>query len=317
MRLSIVATLYKSAGNIEEFYQRSMATAEALGLATELILVNDGSPDDSLDLALALHRRDPRVTIVDLSRNFGHHKAMMTGLAYADGDLVFLIDSDLDEEPELLAAFYERLRRDDCDVVYGYQERRRGGIFERATGEIYYWLVKTLSDDVVPRNHITARLMRRRYVKALVEHQDRSIEIQQLWSATGFTQVGLPVRKLSRSPTTYTVALRLEYLVRHLATSSTRLLHYIFYLGLALSLCSSLVIVYFLARYAASGITVSGFTSVIVSVWFFGGLLTFIMGVQGLYIASIFSETKRRPFTVVRAVHKAAAAVAEAARTLT
>ena len=105
-----------------------MAAAEPITDDIELVMVNDGSPDDSLDLALALHRNDPRVVVVDLARNFGHHKAMMTGLAHATGDLVFLIDSDLEEEPELLGRFHERLAQGDCDVVFGVQETRRGGL---------------------------------------------------------------------------------------------------------------------------------------------------------------------------------------------
>ena len=90
MKLSIVTTLYRSASSIDEFYRRAMKAAEPITDDIELVMVNDGSPDDSIDLALALHRADPRVVVVDLARNFGHHKAMMTGLAHATGDLVFL-----------------------------------------------------------------------------------------------------------------------------------------------------------------------------------------------------------------------------------
>ena len=108
MKLSIVTTLYRSVPTIDAFYRRVMAAAAPITDDVELVMVNDGSPDHSLDLALALHRDDPRVVVVDLSRNFGHHKAMMTGLAHATGDLVFLIDSDLEEEPELLGQFHAR-----------------------------------------------------------------------------------------------------------------------------------------------------------------------------------------------------------------
>jgi len=100
MKLSIVATLYQSAPYISEFYARaSVAAKELVGEEFEIVLVNDGSPDNSLDLAIKLTEQDSHVVVVDLSRNFGHHKAMMTGLAHAKGDLVFLIDSDLEEEP--------------------------------------------------------------------------------------------------------------------------------------------------------------------------------------------------------------------------
>src|SRR5262249_28301584 len=139
----------------------------------ELVMVNDGSPDNSLDLALELHRCDPRVVVVDLSRNFGHHKALMTGLAHASGDLVFLIDSDLEEPPEDLLLFYRRMTADDCDVVYGVQKARRGSIFERMTGDTFFAILDLLGDRPVPRNLVTSRLMRRDYVNALIRHRDR------------------------------------------------------------------------------------------------------------------------------------------------
>src|SRR5258708_35799823 len=147
--------------------------AEAIADDVELVMVNDGSPDDSLDIALALHQADPRVVVVDLARNFGHHKALMTGLAHATGDLVFLIDSDLEEQPEDLAQLYRRFQQGECDVAYGILETRRGGFFERMPVALFFTLLKVLGDHPVPRNAFTARLMTRDYVRALLRHRDR------------------------------------------------------------------------------------------------------------------------------------------------
>jgi putative glycosyltransferase len=304
VKLSIVTTLYRSAPTIDEFYRRAMAAAEPITGDIELVMVNDGSPDDSLNFALALHRNDPRVVVVDLSRNFGHHKAMMTGLAHATGDLVFLIDSDLEEEPELLGQFHARLAKGDCDVVFGVQEARRGGLVERVTGALYFSLVDALSDQKIPRNVVAARLMKRDYVRALVRHRDREFMISHLWQLTGYRQVALPMRKLAHSPSTYSLAMRIEMAVRHLTTTSTRLLYFIFYAGLGISVLSLSVIGYYIVRYFLSGIGVGGYTSLIVSIWFFGGLTTLILGVLGIHIANVLSETKRRPYTVVRRVYR-------------
>lgn len=305
MKLSIVATLYQSSDTIDEFYRRAIAAGEALTNDVELVLVNDGSPDDSLDRALALHAADPRVVVIDLARNSGHHKAMMVGLTYARGELVFLLDSDLEEEPELLARFHERLRVGDCDVVYGVQERRRGGFFTRMPGELYFSLLDWLSDEKIPRNLMTVRLMTRDYVRALVRHRDREFLIAQLWASTGFTQVAMPARKLSLSKSTYSLRRRIEMAVKHVTTTSTKLLYLILYAGLLVSLCSAVIIAYFVSRYMLSGIGVDGFTSLIVSIWFFGGLITLVLGVLGVYVANILSETKRRPYTVVRRLYRA------------
>lgn len=303
-KLSIVATLYRSAGTIIEFYERCMTAASRHFHDIELVLVNDGSPDDSLALALDLKEKDPRVIVVDLSRNFGHHKAMMTGLTVASGDYVFLIDSDLEEEPELLDTFWNRFQKGDCDVVYGVQETRRGGWFERITGDVFFWLVDRLSDEKLPRNLVTARLMTRDYVRALIRHRDREFFIAHLWLLTGFRQQPVTVRKLALSPTTYSVTRRVEMLIKYVTTTSTKLLYLILYLGFATACLSAAGVLYIIARYLWTGVATDGWTSLIVAVCFFGGLTILILGIIGIYIANIFSETKRRPYAVVRRIHR-------------
>jgi putative glycosyltransferase len=147
--------------------------------------------------------------------------------------------------------------------------------------------------------------MTRDYVHALVRHRDREFLIANLWQVTGFRQVPLPIKKLSHSPSTYSLAMRIEMAVKYLTTTSTKLLYYVLYAGLAIFALSLVTVIYYISRYLLSGIGVSGYTSLIVSIWFFGGLTTLILGIIGIYVANIISETKRRPYTVVRAVHRA------------
>ncbi|CAN5320345.1 glycosyltransferase family 2 protein [soil metagenome] len=303
MKLSVVTTLYHSQPHLREFHARISAAALAVTYDYEIILVNDGSPDDALGVALDLQAEDSRVVVVDLSRNFGHHKAMMTGLGYATGEQVFLIDCDLEEEPELLTGFHERLRTGDCDVVYGVQNRRRGGLIQRMTGDLFYYLVERLSDRPLPRNLVTARLMTRPYVRALLRHRDRDFLIAELWAATGFRQVALKIDKGSFSPSTYSLAMRLNLALRYMTTNSTRLLTLVFWLALGVWGLSVVAIIYLVGRYLVGGIGVSGWTSLIVTLWFFGGLIVLGQGLIGIYIASILTEAKRRPNTIVRQVY--------------
>jgi putative glycosyltransferase len=305
VKLSIVTTLYRSASTIDEFHGRAMKAAEGITNDIEMVIVNDGSPDNSLDLALALQRTDPRVVVVDLARNFGHHKALMTGLAHATGDLILLIDSDLEEQPEDLAKLYRRFQQGDCDVVYGILEARRGGLFEKIPGALFFSLLKALSDHPVPRNVFTGRLMTRDYVRALLRHRDREFSIAHLWQVTGFRQQPIALEKLSLSPTSYTLRHRVEMAIRDITTTSSKLLYLIFYIGVSIFGLSIAVILYFIGRYFTSGIGVDGFTSEIVSIWFLGGLITFILGILGIYIANILAETKRRPYTSVRRIYRA------------
>ena len=193
VRVSVVTSMFRSSPFLEEFYARTVKAISAISSSYEIVFVNDGSPDDSLAVALRLRERDARVRIIDLSRNFGHHRALMTGLTMARGELIFLIDCDLEEEPEWLLRFHEVLLRTGADVVYGVQSQRKGGLLERVSGHLFYTVVNRLLTDQIPRNVVTVRLMTRRYVRALVQHMDREICLAGLWVITGFDQRALEV----------------------------------------------------------------------------------------------------------------------------
>lgn len=301
MKLSIVATLYQSAPYINEFYERASASAKRMvGDDYEIVLVNDGSPDNSLDLAIRLTEQDSHVVVVDLSRNFGHHKAMMTGLAHAKGELVFLIDSDLEEEPEWLEAFAQQMKQDCCDVVYGVQERRKGNWFERWSGQWFYRLFKALTGLALPENLVTTRLMARRYVDALLCHQEREVFIAGLWHITGFDQRPQVIKKHHTSETTYTFRRKMSLLVNSVTSFSNAPLVSIFYIGVAISLFALAYIVYLVTHWLFLAKSMSGWTSVMASIWLLGGMVISFIGVVGIYLSKIFSETKQRPYTIVR-----------------
>ncbi|HEX7939181.1 MAG TPA: glycosyltransferase family 2 protein, partial [Gemmatimonadaceae bacterium] len=302
MRLSIVATLYGSAPYVAEFCRRAADAARQLTPDYEIVLVNDGSPDSSLALALDARKQDARIKVIDLARNFGHHKAMMTGLAHARGDLVFLIDSDLEEPPELLNAFKAEMGRTRADVVYGVQQRRRGGAFERATGAMYYSLFNAITSLPVPRNLLTVRLMTQRYVQSLVAHRERELNIGALWTFTGFAQVAMPVDKAHKGTTSYNLRKRIAHLVNSVTSFSSAPLVFVFYLGVSISLFSGIFGSYLIVRRLFFGVLLEGWPSLIVSVWFLGGLTLLSLGVLGVYLAKVFTEVKQRPYTVIREI---------------
>jgi putative glycosyltransferase len=297
--------MYLSAPFLEAFYRRAVAAAAAVDESFEIVLVNDGSPDDSLDVALALCRSDPRVRVVDLSRNFGHHKAMMTGLGRARGDLVFLIDCDLEEEPEWLSRFLQTLRETRADVVYGAQQARKGGLFERLSGHLFFHVVSPLLAIPIQPNVVTARLMTRRYVRALVAHRDREVCLSGLWAITGFEQRAIEVVKGSRPGTSYSFRRRVSTLVNAVTSFSNRPLIAVFYMGALVMALSALAAAGLIVRALTHGIAVAGYASLIVSIWFLGGLTVFSIGIVGVYVAKIFTETKERPYTIVRAEYGA------------
>ncbi len=304
MKLSIVATLYQSAPYIIEFHQRASAAARQLvGDDYEIILVNDGSPDNSLDIAVQITGYDNHLAVVDLSRNFGHHKAMMTGLAQATGEFVFLIDSDLEEAPEWLISFNQQMESEAGDVVYGIQTKRKGRLFERLSGGLFYRVFRLLTGVAQPDNIVTARLMSRRYVDALLLHRERELNIGGLWIITGFKQCHQIVQKGATSPTTYSLSKKFSHLVNAVTSFSSQPLVFTFYSGLFISVSALAYIAYLVFRYFFISSPPDGYMSLIASIWLFSGMIIFFIGVQGIYISKLFSEVKQRPYTIIRHIY--------------
>ncbi|HJT25456.1 MAG TPA: glycosyltransferase family 2 protein [bacterium] len=299
MKLSVVATLYQSEAYVEEFVRRISAKAGELTKDFEIILVDDGSPDGSLETALRIQKTTPPLTVLELSRNFGHHKAMMTGLEHAEGDLVFLIDVDLEEPPELLTDFFDEMKRGNWDVVYGIAKRRQGGIVKRVGGKIAWGIIQMILPIRIPRDHCTVRLMTRPYVRALVQHKEHMTAIGGLWVLTGFKQTGFPFDKSSRAHTSYTFWRRLAAFVDSVISFSEKPLYGVFFLGLSMFALSLFVAVYLMAL-RFSGAILEGWISVMVSVWGLSGLILLCLGLVGIYISRIFIETKNRPYVIVR-----------------
>jgi putative glycosyltransferase len=305
MRLSIVASLYRSAPYVEEFHRRVSETARQLVQEDyEIVLVNDGSPDDSLDRAIRLTQADPRVVVVDLSRNFGHHKAMMTGLMHARGERVFLIDCDLEEPPEVLLNWWHRLEVDaDLDVVYGVQPSRKGKWFERVTGSLFYRLLNAISPVKIPENVLTARLMTRRYVQALVQHRDREVFLLGLWCLTGFRQETDVVKKGHKGSSAYTLKRRFSVLFNAVTSFSNYPLYIVFGCGLFISLwvfCTRAIWSCIACCIPRRVERVDQCDRVCVDCVRIDSNRA---GVLGVYLAKVFSEVKPRPYTVVRQIY--------------
>lgn len=304
MKLSIVTTLYQSASTIEEFHRRASAAArELVGDDYEIVLVNDGSPDDSLDIAVKLVEKDPHTLVVDLSRNFGHHKAMMTGLAHSIGGQVFLIDSDLEEDPEWVLTFAEKLEKSDGDVVYGIQRQRKGSLFEQWSGYCFYSIFDLLTGLALPISTVTARLMTRQYVDSLLLHQEREVFMAGLWHITGFAQYAQPVQKKSSSKTTYTVSKKITLLINAITSFSNKPLIIIFYIGALIFLFASGYSFYLIINKVFFSHPLSGWTSIIASIWLLGGMMISFLGIIGIYLSKVFSEIKQRPYTIVRRIY--------------
>lgn len=299
MYLSIVTTLYYSSPYIEEFYQRIKKCLEEITSDYEIIFVNDGSPDDSLEKVVELHKKDKRVKVIDLSRNFGHHKSIMTGSSYAKGDFVFLVDVDLEEEPENLILFYNELNKQQVDVIYGVQKNRKGGWFEQFSGAIYYILFNILTGYNAEANVLIARLMTKDYVKALVAHKEHEFDIMGLWTLTGFRQSSVIVNKSAKGSTVYSLRRKISLFINTITAFSNRPLLGILFLGLFICFVAGITTCYFGVKLLFIKET-EFWMFLLSSVWLIGGLIIICLGIIGLYISKIHTETKRRPYTIIR-----------------
>lgn len=304
MKLSIVASLYCSAPYIQEFCARcGRAARELVGEDYEIVLVNDGSPDTSLEIAIHHANLDKHLKVIDLSRNFGHHRAMMAGLEHANGDRIFLLDADLEELPEWLPEFWTEMDKTRADVIYGVQSARKGNWFERISGATYYKIFAWLSDLSLQKNQVTARLMTQRFKNALLQFQERNIVFNCLVELAGYKQIPHYIVKGHTSPTTYTLQRKFSLVLNTLTSFSAKPLSILFYSGILIFFISILMACWFLIKNLVWGIAIEGWTSLMLSVWILGGFIISQIGLCSLYIAKIFIETKKRPPYIVRDIY--------------
>jgi putative glycosyltransferase len=295
--------MFNSESYIIEFLKRLRTQVENITNDYEIVLVNDGSPDRSFEISKELAEHDNRIIIIDLSRNFGQHRALMTGLRYAKGDLVFFIDCDLEIEPEVLELFYERFITEvNCDVVFGVQKRRKASLFQNICGNMFYKIIKFLSDYDLPANVVAARLMTRRYVESLLLHTEREIFMSGLFFITGYKQVKVDIEKKYKGKTTYSFSKRVQIFFNAISSFSKKPLEYIFYFGALVSTTSFGFILYLIFRWLFFSQPPKGWSSLIISVWFLSGLIILFIGIIGIYLSRIFSETKNRPYSIVKEV---------------
>jgi putative glycosyltransferase len=243
------------------------------------------------------------VKVIDLARNYQHLKAMIVGLDYASGDLVFLIDVDLEEKPELLGEFYQCFHEHDVDIVYGVQDRRKGGVLERLTGALFYKVINFFSSVRIAENMVTTRFMRRRYVRAVVAHRERELYLGGIWTIAGFRQLAKVVSKDSSSQSTYTLRLKVRDAVNGILSFSDKPLVYVFYTGCLMMVATIPYVIYVLGARLFFAHVPDGWTSLIVSMWFLGGLNIFMLGIVGIYVSKIFIETKQRPYAIIRELY--------------
>jgi dolichol-phosphate mannosyltransferase len=302
--LSVVVPIYFEEETIDEFYGRMKHVLVGLepGLRHELIFVNDGSTDRSLELLRRLNASDAAVRIIDFSRNFGHQIAITAGIDNADGDAVVVIDGDLQDPPEVIAEMVSKWR-EGYKVVYGVRSRRRGeSAFKLLTARLFYRLISSLSDVKLPLDSGDFRLMDRAVVEALKSIREENRYIRGLISWIGFSQFGLPYERDSRyaGETKFNVKKMLRFAFDGITSFSDKPLRLSSKLGMLTTVVSFATMIWLIvSKLLHPEETIQGWTSLLVVVLFLGGVQLISVGVLGEYIGRIYRETKERPLYIV------------------
>lgn len=304
MLLSVIIPIYFDEDNIEAMYQRLKPVLVGLGadVQHEIVYVNDGSTDRSLELLVGLANRDDVVRVIDLSRNFGHQRAITAGMDYARGDVVVIIDSDLQDPPELIPEMIRRWR-DGFMVVYGQRTRRHNeSIFKKTTAKIFYRLLARWSEVDIPLDTGDFRLMDRRVVNQLRTMREESRYIRGLVAWLGFRQCALEYEREGRhaGETGYTLRKLFQLAFDGITGFSDRPLHIASKVGLLITAISAALGAWLIVEKLLNpNVILQGWTSLVLVVLFFGGVQLMTIGLLGLYVGRVYREVKRRPLYVV------------------
>jgi len=299
--VSVVVPAYNEEAVLPQFHRRLSAVLESMPISAEIIYVNDGSCDRTLEVIRGFRADDPRVTLIDLSRNFGKEIALTAGLDHARGDSVVVIDADLQDPPELIPALVEQWR-DGYDVAYAKRLERNGETWlKRATASIFYRTIRRISRVRIPEDTGDFRILSRRAVESLKQLREQHRFMKGLFAWIGYPQIAVPYSRDPRfAGETKWNYWKLWNLALEGITSFTIVpLKLATYLGIIVATFAFAYGAFLLVETLLHGNPVPGYPSLMVVVLFLGGVQLFFIGVQGEYVGRVFNETKARPLYFV------------------
>jgi len=301
-RLSLVVPLFNEQETLPKFYERATAALSRTGESYEIIFVDDGSRDATLDELRQLASRDERVRVLSFSRNFGHQTAVTAGMNYAKGDAVAVIDGDLQDPPEVVPQLMKRWR-EGYHVVYAIRRTRKENLFKRAAYLLFYRLLRSMSYVDMPLDAGDFAIMDRRVVDLLNDMPERNRFVRGIRAWVGFKQIGYEYDREPRfaGQSKYPLSKLFRLAYDGVISYSFVPLRMVTQLGFLISLVAFLLIVYFLGlRILFGRELLVGWTSTIVVILFLGGVQLISLGILGEYVGRIFDEVKRRPLYVVK-----------------
>ncbi len=301
IRYSIIAPCYNEEGNLPELFRRIGEIMEQTGESWELVLINDGSIDRTLEIMRELHATDLRVHYIDFARNFGHQIAVTAGIDYAQGDAVIIIDADLQDPPELILEMIEKWQ-EGYEVVYAVRTERKGeSWFKLFTAKLFYRLIYRITDVNIPLDTGDFRLMDRKVVNALKQMKERHRFIRGMTSWVGFKQTGVYYTREERftGETKYPFRRMFKFALDAVTSFSFFPLQMAMYLGFIIAGLSALGVIGVIIARLFGNQAFFGQATTLVMVLFLGGVQLISLGIIGEYLGRIYDEVKGRPMYVV------------------
>ena len=301
--ISIVVPAYNEEDGIELLYTRVTNAAPSWNEPYELVVINDGSRDRTLDILRTIAARDPRLKVINFTRNFGHQAAVTAGLMHAGGDVIAVIDADLQDPPETLIRFIDKIR-DGYDVVYAIREKRKEHVFKRAAYFLYYRLLRYLANIDIPLDSGDFCVVSRRALDTLNTLPERNRFVRGLRTWIGYRQIGLPYERHARAAgqPKYTLPSLVNLALDGVINFSYKPLRILGISGIVVGMLAFVAAALFFVQ-SVTNTTVLGYnprmapgwTSLILVILFMSAMQLFGLGVMGEYIGRLFDETKRRP----------------------
>jgi len=303
IELSLVIPTFNEEGNVQRLYQEIRAVLAQLQLDHyEFIFIDDGSSDASLHNIEALRAQDPKVHYLQFSRNFGHQHALKAGLDHARGAAVISLDADLQHPPALIADMLHHWRN-GAEVVYTRrQDKQNVGFFKKMSAKAFYWLANRLSEVPIEEGTADFRLLDRKVVDAIKSFKESHLFLRGLIPTLGFKQVALDYEAAARhsGQSKYSFGKMLRFAINGITSSSAKPLYFSIYLGLFFAFLAFVYGCYAIYIAVFTNAAITGWTSLIASVLFIGGIQMILIGIVGIYLGKLFVQSKQRPNYIIK-----------------
>ena len=301
--ISVVIPVYGCSGCLEKLYQRLKKTLLPISENYEIILVNDASPDNSWQLIQGLVKKDNRVKGISFSRNFGQHYAITAGLDYANGEWIVVMDCDLQDQPEEIVKLYNKAQ-EGFDVVFGQRAERQDTFFKKHTSKLFYKLLGFLTDTTQDASIANFGIYHNKAIEAVLKMGDHIKYFPVMIQWVGFNSCSIKIEHATREvgDSSYSLSSLLAIAIDIMLSFSDKPLRLSMKMGFIISAASFLVSLVVLIKAIFSDISVPGWASTMMSLWFLSGLIIMVLGIVGIYIGKTFDQTKNRPLYVIKEI---------------